>query len=426
MTRVFLLLLFVSALHVQPAEAWDWPTFRGTNANGSVSESGLPEQWGPDSNIQWVADVPGEGWSAPIIAGDNVIVSTAVPQEGRESVHRFEVHCFDLNSGETRWKRTVKQEKPRVGTHRDNTYASETPVTDGKHIVVYFGMTGLYCFDMQGILQWEKDLGVFPMQSDWGTSSSPAIHDGLVFVQIDSEGESFLAAYETATGKQRWRKERDENSNWSSPMIWKNSLRTELVVAGNVTSAYDPSTGDALWNLSVGGGRRSSSPMGTEDFLIFGAEDRSRRRGGAGGLYVVRAGASGDISPPQPDGSSSGVVWSSRSAAPGMASPVVLDDHVYVLARNGGICSCYDLKTGELAYRTRLPGQQEYWASPWVADGKLFCLDASGATHVIAPGNEFQLIRTNQLEDGRFWASPAISSGKILLRGSTKLFCISN
>ena len=426
MTRVFLVLLSLAMFQIQRADGWDWPTFRGFNANGIASDSGLPDRWGSETNVQWTADIPGKGWSAPIVVGENVIVSTAVPEGGRDSVYRFEVHCFDVNSGKLRWKRTVKQEKPRVGTHRDNTYASETPVTDGKHIVVYFGMTGLYCFDLEGKILWEKDLGVFPMMANWGTASSPAMHDGLVFVQIDSEAQSFIAAYDVATGEQRWRIARDEKSNWSSPMIWKNDQRTELVVAGNVTRSYDPGTGKQLWELSMDGGRRSSSPMGTDSLLVFGAEDRSRRRGGAGGLYVVRSGASGDITPADLDGASSGVVWSSRSAAPGMASPVVLDGHVYVLSRNGGICSCYDLMTGELAYRTRLPGQKEFWASPWVADDKLFCLDASGATHVLAPGDEFQLIRSNQLDDGRFWASTAIAEGKILLRGSSKLFCISN
>lgn len=207
-------------------------------------------------------------------------------------------------------------------------------------------------------------------------------------------------------------------------MIWKNKERVELVVGGVIIRSYDPSTGKQLWELNSGGGRRSSSPMGTDELLVVGAEDRSSRGQGAGGLYVVRAGAAGDITPNSTDGSSGGVIWSNRSAAPGMASPVILDRYVYILARNGGICTCYDVSTGEIAFRTRLPGQEQHWASPWVADGKVYCLDASGATNVLAPGDNYKLIRTNQLNDGRFWSTPAIADGKLLIRGSSKLFCI--
>ncbi len=148
---------------------------------------------------------------------------------------------------------------------------------------------------------------------------------------------------------------------------------------------------------------------GNGQLLVVGAEDRSSRGQGAGGLYVVRAGASGDITPDSDGGSSAGVLWSNRSAAPGMASPAILDGYVYILSRNGGICTCYNVLTGEVAFRSRLPGQEQHWASPWVADGKLFCLDASGATNVLAPGEEYKLIRTNRLNDGRFWSTPAIS-----------------
>ena len=149
---------------------------------------------------------------------------------------------------------------PAIPKHEDNTYASETPVTDGERIVVYFGMTGVYCYDFNGELLWSKDLGAYPMDGDWGTSSSPAMHDGLVFIQVDNEEKSFLVALDAKTGDERWRLARDEKSNWGSPVVWKNSHRTELVTSGKVVRSYNPQNGEQLWELNIGGGRSCSSP----------------------------------------------------------------------------------------------------------------------------------------------------------------------
>jgi outer membrane protein assembly factor BamB len=405
--------------------AADWPQFRGPGANGLTSAANLPEEWDTDTNVKWKVPIPGSGWSAPIVAGGKVFVTTVVPidTESRDSECRFEVHCLDLVSGKTLWQQVAIQAKPRIPKHEDNTYASETPVTDGERVVAYFGMTGVFCYDFDGNLLWKKDLGAYPMDGDWGTSSSPAMHDGLVFIQVDNEEKSFLAALDAKSGDEQWRLARDEKSNWGSPTIWKNGQRTELVTSGNVVRSYDPKNGKQFWELTVGGGRSCSSPAPYGDLLLVGREDRSDRGQGAGGLFAVKAGATGDITPAEGETRSEGVLWSNRRAAPAMASPILLDGFVYILSRRGSIVGCYDAATGEEVYRERLPGSREFWASPWAADGKIFCPGDTGATHVLGAGPEFQLIRTNQL-DGRFWATSALTENAVLLRSTDTLYCL--
>jgi outer membrane protein assembly factor BamB len=407
--------------------AADWPQFRGPEANGVASDSALPENWGAAANIKWQVELPGSGWSAPIVWDDKIFVTAAVSEgpDDQNSVHKFEVHCYDQESGRLLWRRLATQGKPSIPKHPDNTYASETPVTDGERVVAYFGMTGVYCYDLDGELQWQKDLGAYPMEGDWGTSSSPAMHDGLVFLQVDNEQDSFLVALDAASGDERWRVERDEKSNWSAPVIWKNSHRTELVTSGNTIRSYDPASGELLWELAVGGGRSCSSPAPYGDLLLVGREDRSDRGQGAGGLFAVRAGVSGDVTPEDGATQSDGVIWSNRRAAPAMASPILVDGFVYILSRHGAVVSCYDASTGEEVYRERLPGSQAFWASPWASGGKVFCQDDSGGTHVIAGGPDFNLLGTNRLE-GRFWATAAMADGALLLRSTDTLYCVSN
>lgn len=407
------------------AHAAEWRQFRGSDANGLPSETQLPETWSVDTNIKWKTEVPGRGWSAPIVAGGKAVITTAVAEvpDDPSSIHSFEVHCFDLATGDRLWHQVAKKEKPRIPTHPDNTYASETPVTDGRHIVAYFGMTGVFCYDFSGILIWKKDLGAYPMENDWGTSSSPAIHEGLVFIQVDNESDSFLVALDVANGEEKWRVEREEKTNWGAPMIWTNSHRTELVTSGDTIRSYRPETGDLLWELTVDGGRSCSTPAGYGDLLLVGREDRSDRGAGPGGLFAIKAGATGDITLPTDSTSNEFVLWVNRKAAPAFASPLLYEDFVYILARRGGIVGCYDATTGEEVYRKRLDGSREFWASPWAFNGKIFCQGESGATHVLDAGPEFNPLYTNQLE-GRFWATSAAADGVILLRSVDSLYCI--
>jgi outer membrane protein assembly factor BamB len=429
MPRFSLLVLAAAlALATAPALSQDWPQFRGAGSDNVAGAVGLPSEWGAEKNLAWKIRIPGQGWSSPVIAGDRVFVTTAVEEEAPEKVerrlkgglYRWEVHCLDLATGKTLWRRVAHEGAPRIATHQGNTYASETPVTDGRRVYAYFGMTGLFAYDMEGYLVWQKDLGAFPMQADWGTSSSPLLHDGTLFLQVDSEGDSFLVALDAETGKEIWRALRDEGSNWSSPVIWRNEKRTELVAAGRKVRSYDPKTGERLWEMSLGGGRCSSSPAGDPERLYVGSEERED---GGGTLFAVRAGASGDITPREGETTSAGVVWSREKGAPAMASPLVHEGLVYALKRRTGIVTAYDAETGAEVYKKRLEGAPGFWASPWVADGKVFCLDENGTTHVLRAGPEFEVLARNPLDE-QVRASPAVTPRGLVIRGAEHLFAV--
>ena len=220
----------------------------------------------------------GRGWSTPIVWGDKVFFTSAIlkvpplqweereGEEGCSSTHlmlnisgRYAVWMAD--SGKGCWKRTTTEGIPTIPTHRDNTYASESPVTDGKMVYVYLGMTGLYAYDYDGNLVWEKDMEVYPTRGNWGTASSPVLWKNTLYLQNDNEENSLLVALDKETGEEKWRVQRDEKSNWSTPLIWKNKMRTELVTGGKTARSYDPATGALLWELNMGGGRDIASPV---------------------------------------------------------------------------------------------------------------------------------------------------------------------
>ncbi len=489
-------LLGFGTLAALSGHADEWPQFRGAGGTGISSEKNLPTEWGTDTGVKWKAKLPGVAWSCPVVWGDKVFITTAItenqrkpragqfgggggrpdggarpnperpegqprPQQGGRGrgsaqppnvMYRWEVLCLDRDSGKVLWQKLAHEDKPRIPTHGSNTYASETPVTDGERIYAYFGMTGLFCFDFAGNLVWKKDLGVFPMQSGWGTSSSPVLHENHLFVQCDNDRESFLVALDKKSGAEVWRVQRSERSNWGTPYVWKNKKRTELVAAGaQKVRSYDPATGKLLWELGMGGGRSTSTPVGDEDQLYVGVsierggggggvgrerggdaepgqQEPQRQRGGersgAAGLYAVRVGASGDITLKTGETSNDGVAWYQQRGGPPMASPLVYQGHVYVLQQNGGMVSCFDAKTGKPAYsRERIPGAKSFWASPWAYDGKIFCLDDAGQTFVLKAGPEFQVLRKNPLDE-MCWSTPAIAGGAVFVRGVDHLYCI--
>ena len=300
-------------------------------------------------------------------------------------------------------------------------------MTDGNRLYVYFGMVGVFCYELDGKLAWKKDLGSYEMTNGWGTSSSLALHEDHIFVQVDSEEESFLTALTTADGKEAWRAKRpDEGSNWGSPVIWKNKERSELIVGGSKVRSYEPSTGKVLWELDMNGGRSSATPSGDLERLIVGTEER-RARGGreasGGRLCSVKPGASGDITPKEGETTSAGVHWMLEKGGPAMASPLIYKDYLYILERSN-ILNCYHVKTGEPVYsKTRVKGARAFWASPWAHDGNVYCLDDSGTTSIIKPGKGYEVVSANKLDD-QFWASSAVADGTLILRGVESIYCI--
>lgn len=412
--------LVLSLFAAVTAHAHDWPQFRGPAADGVAEGVAAPATWSETENVAWRIDVAGEGWSAPIVVGGKVLLTTAVPVEGSEDF-RFEVHCYALDSGDLLWKKVALEGKPREPRHQDNTYASETPVSDGERVYAYFGMNVLACYTLDGEPVWQKDLGAYPMDNDWGTSSGTVLADGKVFIQIDNETDSHVVALNTSDGSQAWRAERpDEVSNWSTPIVWQNSERTELILGGRTVRSHDPATGELLWSLDAGG-RSCAGATAIGDLLYIGNEDRSSRGGPPSGLYAVKAGASGTIDPSQPNAS---LMWSNPRGAVGISSPLVQDGFIYVPERRGGMMRVHDATTGEQLTRKRLAGSGVVWASPLAVDGRVLVMDESGKTIAIEPGADLNVIGTNQLEGGRFWSTPAVTDGTLLIRSAARLYCI--
>ncbi len=414
----------------------NWPQFRGPESNQLTTEKTLPLEWSDEKNLLWKIELPGRGWSCPIVWGNKVFVTNAVledpsilpPAEAGKrlenpdsAVYNFDVICLDIDSGKEIWKKTAYKGLPRYKTHRDNNYAPETMVTDGQHVYAYFGMTGVYCFDMDGNPVWEKDLGNYPMQSNWGTSTSPLLYNGVLYMQIDNEEKSFLAALDSKTGTEKWRVDRDEKSNWGTPVIWKNSIRTELVLQGLKTRSYNPENGQLLWEIDMGGGRNITSPTVDADMIFVGNEKRSN---GGGTLFGIKAGASGDISLKEGESSNNWVVWSIPESGIAMASPLVYEGLLYMVDRNRGQILCIEAASGNVVYPgTKITGAKAFWASPWAFDGKIYCLEEKGTTHVIQAGREFKELGKNKLDD-IFWSSTAIAKGSYIFRGEKGIYCV--
>lgn len=415
------LALLLAASTCVVAEASDWPQFRGPAANGVATEGGVPTTWDESTNIAWTIDAPGEGWSAPIVVDGKVLLTVTDWDEPDSKTMRFQVVAYDLQSGAELWRRTTREAAPTEPTHRDNTYASETPVTDGERVYAYFGMNGLSCYTLDGEEVWKTDPGAYPMSNGWGTSSSPVLAGDKLFLQIDNRDESFLIAINTADGSEAWRVARpDEVSTWSTPTVWKNSQRTELVLGGATIRSYDPASGDELWSMPIGG-RSSATAAPVGDVLYIGSEDRSSRGGTPGGLFAVKAGASGEIDVTDED--CPDLLWANLRGAIGISSPVVFGGQVYVPERRGGVLRLHDALTGEETNRKRLPGGKVFWSSPLAVDGRVLLIDDAGKTFVLAPGPEAEVVRTNSLP-GRFWSTPAVADGALLIRSEDKLYCV--
>jgi outer membrane protein assembly factor BamB len=338
-----------------------------------------------------------------------------------DAVYRWEVYCLDRSEGKILWHSLAAEKKPTIPIHPTNTYASETPVTDGERVYAYFGMTGLYCFDFAGRQVWSKDLGSYKMMFGFGTGSSPALDGGRLFLQCDNEEKSFLVALDKKTGKELWRADRSEKSSWGTPFVWRTKGRTEVVACGGSgAKSYDPATGKMLWELSGLRGGFNATPVAGDEMLYLGA-------GGPMGnspLYAVRAGASGDITLKDGARSNDGVAWMRTGAGPGIASPLVYGDYLYVLDQRGGMVSCYGAKTGKPAYqRQRVAGAKGFTASPWGNGGKVYCLDEDGQTFVLKAGPEFKLLGKNKIDE-MCWATPALSGGALFLRGLDHLYCL--
>jgi len=432
---VVLLLCFRDMLFAQT----NWPQFRGAGARGVASGSNLPDRWSATENVAWKTDVPGRGWSSPIVWGNRIILTTAVnsgeletPKKGlyfggnrpepRQVQLDYRVLCLDLSSGKLLWDQSVHQGPSDSPIHLKNSFASETPVTDGERVYAYFGNQGLYCFDLEGNPEWSKRFEPRPMRNGWGTAASPVLHGDRLYILDDNDEQSYLLCLDKRTGNEVWRVERDEGSNWSTPFIWQNDRRTEIVTAGTgKVRSYDLE-GKLLWWFTGMSSITIATPYVDQGLLYVSSgyvNDNQRP------LYAIRAGASGDISLGPNQTSNQSVAWCQPKAAPYNPTTLVYEGRLYVLY-DRAMLACFRAPTGDLVFdRERLPQGMHFTASPWAYDGKVFCLNEDGVTFVLRAGDEFELLHTNVLaDDDMCMATPAMAGDRLLIRTAARVYCI--
>jgi len=436
--RSVILMLVLVAAWVAPlvaGETINWPQYRGPQVDGLAEGATLPDAWSATENVVWKTNLPGWGWSSPVVWNGKVFVTAAVGEQelGRPviggypggrvqqtDVHRWMVYCLDFDSGKIVWEREAHRGAPPQERHPRNSFASETPVVSGERVFAYFANVGLFCYDLEGNKQWEERWPAYPMRGGWGTGTSPVLHNNRLFVQNDNEQESFLVALDERTGKQLWRCEREEKSNWSTPYIWQNELRTELVTIGTGKIRSYDLDGRLLWELRGTSGLVSLTPLAKRGLLYVGAGYHY------GPLYAVRPGASGDISLGSDETSNKWIAWSQPRGASIHPCFLISGDRLFVLF-DAGLFACSNARTGEEIFpRKRLnTGGGRFYASPWAYHGKIFLLNEDGTTWVVEDGPEFKVLHKNVLDDNA-WATPAVARGSLFLRTYTGLYRLQN
>jgi len=434
------LVLCLTAQLTQPALAPPgmWPRFRGPDGSGVADGKPLPATWSPTQNVLWKVPVPGKGWSSPIVWGDRVFLTTAIPAGDVEkpwipekmedngkgypttAVQRWTTLCLDLRTGKRLWQREAHRAVPNWLTHPKGSHASETPVTDGKRVYALFGSVGLFCYTVDGKPLWSRRWGPSRMMFNWGTAIGPEVANGRVYVVNDNEEKSTLLCLDAATGKELWIRERDEKSNWCNPLAWTHDGRTEIVTAGSkVNRSYDPD-GQLLWELRGMSYATIPSPFAYGDRLFIASGHSS---GPVRPIYAIRPGAAGDITPKDGETSSAGVLWWDKAAGPYVPTPLAYREQVYSLG-DGGLLQCYEAATGKRLYRSRAGTKSMMVsASPVAGDGKVYCLGEKGHMVVLQGGPEYKLLAENDLDEDTL-ATPAIADGTLLIRTLGSLYRI--
>lgn len=421
-----------------------WPQWRGPFALGVAPHGDPPIEWNENKNVRWRIEIAGRGHASPIVWGDKVFVQTAIPtdkrvkpqikeeaqqqnrQEGRRgrggrglqptTVQKFVLFAINRRDGKVLWQRTAREELPHEGTHATGSWASNSPVTDGAYVYAYFGSRGLYCYDMNGVLQWEKDLGAMRTRRGFGEGSSPTLYGDTIVINWDHEGTSFIMALDTRTGEELWKVDRDEITSWATPIVVEQDGKPQVIAnATNRTRGYDLATGEVIWECGGMTLNTIPSPVAANGMVYV----TSGFRGNA--LQAIRlAEARGDIT------DSEAVVWQHDRDTPYVPSPLLYGDTLYFLKHNSSILSCFNSETGQAYYgRQRLQGITEIYASPVGASNRVYLAGRDGTTLVIKHGPTFEVLAQNVLDDG-FDASPAIVDKEIYLRGRKYLYCIAS
>jgi outer membrane protein assembly factor BamB len=411
----------------QPAEQF-WAQWRGPQGNGVSTTANPPVEWSETSNIKWKVEIPGRGSASPVVWGDRVYLLTAVPtgvpasashepRGGMEPrvAHRFTVMAIDRRDGKVVWERVARETVPHSGTRQDNgTWASASAVTDGQQVIANFESNGMYAYDVEGKLLWQKDFGDKRIRNEFGEGSTPVIHGNYVVLVWDELGDSFIVALDKRTGEERWRVSRDEVDSWATPLVVVHQGRPQVIANGmNRVRSYDLETGRIVWESAGTTMNAIPSPVAADGTVIVTGGFRGND------LKAIRlAGAQGDIT------GTDAIAWSLNRDTPYVPSPVLYNGILYLLKSNSGILSAYDFRTGQGHYLLqRMQGLSEVFSSPVAAAGRVYFPGRDGTTLVLRHGPSYEVLATNRLDDG-FDASPALAGSELYLRGNRYLYCI--
>jgi outer membrane protein assembly factor BamB len=431
---VLLYLLTSNAIAQDSSFAENWHQWRGPNANGVSMTADPPVLWSEDKNIKWKVAIDGEGTSTPIIWGDKVFVLTAIKTDEKDpslpdpkdqpktnffdikrpnNKHAFVVLCLDRNTGIEIWRDTAITKIPHEGAHNDNDFASASPTTDGERLYCWFGSAGLFCYDLNGKKLWERELGEARVGSSLGEGCSPVIHKDKLVIVRDHSHKGSLEVLNAATGETLWRKTRDEDNAWATPLVLEHSGRTQVITAASdFVRSYDLDSGEIIWQCGGLTGNVTPCPVVDGDFVIC----MSGYQGHA--AVAIPLTETGDIS------RSEKLRWSTDRGTPYIPSPLLYDGLLYINQSNQGILRCLDSKTGEVVFGPeRLNGISNIYASPVGAAQRVYIPGRDGATFVLKHSGKFEPVATNQLDE-RFDASPAVVGRNLFLRGEQHLYCI--
>jgi outer membrane protein assembly factor BamB len=445
--RAFLLIACVAFPLAAPGadDGSDWPSFRGRGGNGVADGFPVRSVWNADATtgkidgVLWSTKVPGLGHSSPVVCGNRIFLATAIASDGKAPLkvgrgggrdaaddhgeQSWVVLCYDRLTGDELWRKTAHQGRPRTTRHAKATHANTSVTVEGNHVVAFFGSEGLHCYDLDGKLEWSRDLGVIDISKygiGWGYASSPAIHQDRIAVVCDDPKNPFVAVVRLSDGEELWRVSRKDICvrSWGTPFIHSNSARTQVVVNGwPWIVAYDFETGKEFWRIKGGGDNPVPTPFEAHGFIYF-----TNAHGAQSPIFVVRPNANGDISPSEEAGLNKSIVWSTTRGGSYMSTPVVYRDYLY-LGTATGVVRCFNALTGQKVYEKRLGTDAAIISSLVAAEGKIYCASENGTVYVLATGPEFKVLARNKMGQPCF-ATPAISQGVIYFRTTESLLAI--
>ena len=411
----------------------DWPYWRGPHHDG-MARGDAPLTWSDKDNVAWRVAIPGRGFSSPVIWGDRIFLTTAVPagsaapaaqpdSGGRRGAgggagagieHKFVVMALDRNTGKVLWERVAQTATPHEGYHgRYGSFASNSPVTDGQRLYAFFGSRGLYCYDLDGKLIWKKDFPPMRMRLQFGEGSPTVVDGDTLYLKFDQEQDSYMVALDKHTGNERWRVDRQEVSSWSPPLVLTHQGRKEVVVSATTkVRSYEPATGKLIWEAGGLGSNVIPAPVRVKDTVIVMSGHREPN------LLAIRLGGKGDLT------GTDSIVWTNQRGNSYTASPVLHENKLYFVT-DSGMLSCFDAITGKPYYhQQRLPKAYNFKSSPVGVSGKLYLATEDGDVVVVKMGEQYEVLATNTLTDQMFIATPAVAGGSMYLRSQEALYCI--